>query len=116
MKQFLDLRQSTNIAYKNYIEQLLADVRKQYMKVAPKLAELLKDYIVLESLRDGDGCGYAYFKAEHVKCLPNCDNNSKPFFKYNYYTIAGKNRSRVLKKYNMPEYFIKRVHLSDYNL
>lgn len=35
-------RQETNAAYKEYIEQILADVRKEYMKVAPKLAELLR--------------------------------------------------------------------------
>lgn len=74
--QVLTERQETNAAYKEYIEQILADVRKEYMKVAPKLAELLKDYIVLESLRDGDGNGYAYFTTEHAKCLPNFDNGS----------------------------------------
>ena len=85
--QVLSIRQETNAAYKDYIGQILADVRKEYMKVAPKLAELLKDYIVLESLRDGDGYGYAEFTTEHVKCLPNFDNGSAPLFKYNYYNI-----------------------------
>lgn len=114
--QVLSMRQETNAAYKEYIGQILADVRKEYMKVAPKLAELLKDYIVLESLRDGDGYGYAEFTTQHVNCLPNFDNSSTPLFKYNYYNIAGNNESRVLKKYNIPKYYVKRVSLSEYDV
>ncbi len=86
------------------------------MKVAPKLAELLKDYITLESLRDGDGYGYAEFTTEHVKCLPNFDNSSIPLFKYSYYNIACNNKERVLKKYNIPKYYVRKVSLSDYNV
>lgn len=114
--QVLTERQETNAAYKEYIEQILADVRKEYMKVAPKLAELLKDYIVLESLRDGDGNGYAYFTTEHVKCLPNFDNGSWPLFKYNYYNIVSNNQERVIDKYDIPQYYVRRVSLSDYNI
>lgn len=86
------------------------------MKVAPKLAELLKDYIVLESLRDGDGNGYAYFTTEHVKCLPNFDNGSWSLFKHNYYNIVSSNQERVIDKYDIPQYYVRRVSLSDYNV
>lgn len=114
--QMLSERQDTNAAYQEYIGQLLADLRKEYMKIAPKLAELLKDYITLESLRDGDGNGYASFTTEHVKCLPNFDNSSAPLFKYNYYNIALNNQERVIKKYEIPKYYVRRVHSSDYDV
>ena len=114
--QVLTERQEANAAYKEYIGQVLTDLRKEYMKVAPKLAELLKDYIALESLRDGDGYNYAEFTTEHVKYLPNFDNSSAPLFKYNYYNIALSNEERVLKKYNIPKYYLRKVHLSDYDV
>lgn len=114
--QVLSMRQETNTAYKEYIGQILADLRKEYMKFAPKLAELLKDYIALESLRDGDGYNYAEFTTEHVQCLPNFDNSSAPLFKYNYYNIALNNEERVLKKYSIPKYYVRRVSLSEYNV
>lgn len=114
--QVLMSRQEANSVYKEYIRQILADVRKEYMKVAPKLAELLKDYITLESLRDGDGYGYAEFTTAHVKCLPSFNENSDPLFDYNYYNIARNNKNRVLKKYNIPDYYVKKVSLSEYNI
>lgn len=114
--QVLTERQNTNAAYQEYIRQILADIRKEYMKIAPKLAELLKDYIALEFLRDGDGYNYAEFTTEHIKCLPNFDNSSAPLFKYNYYNIACNNEERVIKKYGMPKYYVRKVHLSDYNV
>ncbi len=114
--QVLMSRQETNAAYKEYIGQILADVRKEYMKVAPKLAELLKDYIVLESLRDGDGYSYAEFTTQHVKCLPSFDKDSGPLFNYNYYNIACNNESRVLKKYDIPKYYVRRVRLAEYDV
>lgn len=114
--QVLNLQQETNAAYQDYIGQILADIRKEYMKVAPILAELLKDYITLESLRDGDGYGYAEFTTKHINCLPNFDNSSIPLFQYNYYNIACNNKERVLKKYNIPKYCVRKVSLSDYNV
>lgn len=111
----VDARQNTNIAYQEYIEEILRDLRKEYMKIAPKLAELIKDYTTLEDLRMGDGYGLCTFTTEEVNYLPNFKDRSKPLLKYNYYEIVRYNTDRVLKKYNMPTYNLRRIHLYEYH-
>ncbi len=109
-------RQDANSAYEEYIKLLIVKVRNDYMKIAPKLAELIKDNIVLEDLRDGDSNGSAYFTTEHIKCLPNYKDPEHPLLKYNYYNIVNTNTDRVLKKYNIPHFNIRHISLSDYNV
>lgn len=111
----VDARQNTNIAYQEYIDEILRDLRKEYMKIAPKLAELIKDYTTLEDLRMGDGYGLCTFTTEEVNYLPNFKDRSKPLLKYNYYDIVRYNTDRVLKKYNMPTYNLRRIHLYEYH-
>lgn len=111
----VDARQDTNIAYQEYIDEILRDLRKEYMKIAPKLAELIKDYTTLEDLRMGDGYGVCTFTTEEVNYLPNFKDRSKPLLKYNYYDIVRYNTDRVIKKYNMPTYNLRRIHLYEYH-
>lgn len=101
--------QDTNGAYKDYINEILAKKREDYMKIAPKLAELLKDYITLEYMRDRDCSGRAYFTTEDIMTLPNCNDEKHPLFYYHYYTVADENRERVKEKYKLPEYDMRRV-------
>lgn len=110
----VDARQNTNIAYQAYIDELLRNLRKEYMKVAPKLAEIIKDYVVLEDLRMGDGYGCCTFTTDEVNRLPNFKDSSNPLFEYNHYEIVSCDTDRVLKKYNMPNYNLRRIHLYEY--
>lgn len=111
--QLARARHNTNMAYKNYINWILADLRKKYMKVAPKLAELLKDYITLEQLRDGDGTRYVDFGCEDIRRIPNF-KGKYPLFTYNSYNILMDNMENVLKKYDIPEYHVRRVSMNEY--
>jgi len=108
----VNARQDTNEAYQEYIKTLLGKVADQYMKIAPKLAELIKDFIVLEDLRDGDGYHWVCFTPEKIKCLPSFSD--KILFYNNYYDIIRSDTARVLKKYNVPEYHVRKVRLTEY--
>ena len=110
----LNLRQETNKEFQNYIKEILTSIRKDYMKLAPKLAEILKDYIALETMRDGDGTNSACFGTQDINRLPNFDDEQHPLFEYQYYRVAGENRDRVREKYDIPDYDIQRVRLTEY--
>lgn len=110
----LSLRQDVNSEFQNYIKEILTSLRKDYMKLAPKLAEILKDYIALETIRDGDGTNFACFNIDDIKCLPNFDDEQHPLFKYQYYEIARENREHVREKYDIPDYYVQRVSFTDY--
>ena len=136
--QVINARQNTNIAYQEYIETLLRKVAGEYMKIAPKLSELICDFIVLEDLRDGDGYHDTCFTPENIKCLPSFSKSSNAlFYNDNYeivqahtarvlkkyknalfyndnYEIVQAHTARVLKKYNVPKYYVARVRLSEY--
>ena len=65
--QVINARQNANIAYQEYIQMVLTQVANEYMKIAPKLAELINDFIVLEDMRDGDGYHRVFFTPEKIK-------------------------------------------------
>lgn len=110
----LSLRQDVNSEFQNYIKEILTSLRKDYMKLAPKLAEILKDYIALETIRDGDGTNFACFKIDDINRLPNFDDEQHPLFEYKYYGIASDNRERVREKYGIPDYYVQRVRFTDF--
>ncbi|MEE3350138.1 MAG: hypothetical protein VZR09_08885 [Candidatus Gastranaerophilaceae bacterium] len=94
--QVINARQNANIAYQEYIQMVLTQVANEYMKIAPKLAELINDFIVLEDMRDGDGYHRVFFTPEKIKCLPTFGD--KVLFYNDYYDIVRSHTARVLKK------------------
>ena len=108
----IDARQEANIAYQEYIKTIINVVSNEYMKIAPKLAELINDFIVLEDMRDGDGYHRVFFTPEKIKCLPTFGD--KVLFYNDYYDIVRSHTARVLKKYDIPEYYVTRIRQSDY--
>ncbi len=110
--QVINARQNANIAYQEYIQMVLTQVANEYMKIAPKLAELINDFIVLEDMRDGDGYHRVFFTPEKIKCLPTFGD--KVLFYNDYYDIVRSHTARVLKKYDVPEYYVTRIRQSDY--
>ena len=110
--QVINARQDANIAYQEYIQMVLTQVANEYMKIAPKLAELINDFIVLEDMRDGDGYHRVFFTPEKIKCLPTFGD--KVLFYNDYYDIVRSHTARVLKKYDVPEYYVTRIRQSDY--
>ena len=110
--QVINARQDANIAYQEYIQMVLTKVANEYMKIAPKLAELINDFIVLEDMRDGDGYHRVFFTPEKIKCLPTFGD--KVLFYNDYYDIVRSHTARVLKKYDIPKYYVTRIRQSDY--
>ena len=110
----LSLRQDVNSEFQNYIKEILTSIREDYMKLAPKLAEILKDYIALETMRDGDGTNSACFGTQDINRLPNFDDEQHPLFEYQYYGIARENRKRVKEKYDIPDYYVQRIRFTDF--
>ena len=110
----IDARQEANIAYQEYIKTIINVVSNEYMKIAPKLAELINDFIVLEDLRDGDGYHYVIFTPEVIKCLPNLKKTKGTLFYNDYYEIVRTHTGKVLKKYNIPQYNVSKIRASEY--
>lgn len=112
--ELLYIRQDTNKAYKNYIEEHLEKLKKEYMKIAPKFAELITDYMVLEALRDGNGYNNTDFKYDQIREIPSLIKNSKTLFSYNYYEMTRNNKDRVINKYNIQDYYVRNVSINDF--
>lgn len=110
MKQ---IQQHANTDFQNYINGILKKLKDDYMKIAPKFAELLKDYLALEAIRDGDGYGTTAFPSGYIKYLPNFNGN-KPLFEYNFWQNYLSNSKRVLKKYDIPDFELRRVSPNDF--
>lgn len=106
-------QQHANADFQEYINEILAKLKDDYMKIAPKFAELLKDYLALEAIRDGDGYKTTAFPSGCIKYLPNFNGN-KPLFEYNFWQNYLSNSKRVLKKYDIPEFEVRRVSLNDF--
>lgn len=110
----LDIRQEANVAYQKYIRTILSKVSAEYMKIAPKLVDIIKDYIVLEHLRDGDGFHYECFPPEVITRLPNLEKSNSNLFYNNYYSIIRSHIGKVKKKYAIIEFNVSRVSASEY--
>ena len=93
-------------SFAEFIAANISKLKAEYMKIAPKLAEILNDYITLENIRDGNRYGTTDFDNSSIKSLPNLLDQSKPLFEYNFYKIYSQNKEKVRKKYNIPDYKI----------
>lgn len=104
-----DIEYANIKADETFIEFIVANISKlktEYMNIAPKLAEILVDYITLENIRDGNSYGTTDFDSDTIKSLPNLMDPSKPLFEYNFYQIFSQNNEKVRQKYNIPDYEI----------
>lgn len=77
--------------------------KKEYAKVAPKFAELLKDFMTLDDLYNRQAWGIETFSHEDIMRVPSLKDNSY-LFVHNIWKVPSQNRNRVLEKYNIPKY------------
>lgn len=90
-------------AYRKVISMAIQKAKKEYAKVAPKFAELLKDFMTLDDLYNRQAWGIETFSHEDIMRVPSLKDNSY-LFVHNIWKVPSQNRNRVLEKYNIPKY------------
>lgn len=100
-------------AYKSLIQAIMNELKDKYVEIGTKYAEITKEYITLENLRDGDGPAYTSIGFNFE--VPNVKNPQYPLMKGNRYEISSKMQHKVLEKYNIPYFRVARISYSDYS-
>ncbi len=90
-------------AYRKVISMAIQKAKKEHAKVAPKFAELLKDFMTLDDLYNRQAWGIETFSHEDIMRVPSLKDNSY-LFVHNIWKVPSQNRNRVLEKYNIPKY------------
>ena len=63
---------NTQDAFKSYVKVFLDKLEKEYMNLAPKLAEILTEYITLENMYHGHDFNYVHkIDYDGIRFLPN---------------------------------------------
>ena len=96
-------------AFQDYINEILTNIGKKYMKIATKLAEIITEYITLESICNGRDIYVPKIKYNDISRLPNLNNSDKPIFKYEAYEIWKANPERLHEKYEIPNYQVENI-------
>lgn len=96
-------------AFQDYVNEILASIGKKYMKIAAQLAEVITEYITLESICNGTDIYVPKIKYNDINKLPNLNNSEKPLFKYEAYEIWKANHKRLKEKYEIPDYQIENL-------
>ena len=96
-------------------------VAKEYMEIAPKFAEVITRYILLEFMLQGSDKSYApaisYKDIKRIPCLNSdksikripCLNSDKSFFNYKLYDLYINYEDDIREKYQIPEYEVRRI-------
>jgi len=96
-------------AFQDYINEILTNIGKKYMKIATKLAEIITEYITLESICNGRDIYVPKIKYNDISRLPNLNNSDKPIFKYEAYEIWKANHEKLNEKYEIPNYQVENI-------
>ena len=91
-------------AFQEYIKEILANLGKKYMKVIPKLIDIMTEYITLESICYGNMRYLTKFSYDEISRIPNLLDRDKPLFENRSYDIWKKNNKRLREKYELPDY------------
>ena len=101
-------KQDANIAFQEYIKEILEDIKKEYMQLAPKFAKIITEYITLEYIRHGMGRVYVQdINYDDISKIPNFNDENKPLFKHEIYKITSDNDKKVREKYDIPDYQVQ---------
>ena len=101
---------NTQDAFKSYVKVFLDKLEKEYMNLAPKLAEILTEYITLENMYHGHDFNYVYrIDYDGIRFLPNLNDEKNPFFQYKTFEIYKNNAQRLQEKYDIPNYQVHKI-------
>ena len=91
-------------AFQEYIKEILANLDKKYMKIIPKLIDIMTEYITLESICYGNMSYLTKFRYDDISRIPNLYDKDKPLFENRSYVIWKENNQRLSEKYELPDY------------
>lgn len=96
-------------AFQDYIKSIMKTVTKEYMEIAPKFAEVITRYILLEFMLQGSDKSYVpAISYKDIKRIP-CLNSDKSFFNYKLYDLYINYEDDIREKYQIPEYEVRRI-------
>lgn len=96
-------------AFQYYIKSIMKTVAKEYMEIAPKFAEVITRYILLEFMLQGSDKSYVpAISYKDIKRIP-CLNSDKSFFNYKLYDLYINYEDDIREKYQIPEYEVRRI-------
>lgn len=96
-------------AFQDYIKSIMKTVAKEYMEIAPKFAEVITRYILLEFMLQGSDKSYVpAISYKDIKRIP-CLNSDKSFFNYKLYDLYINYEDYIREKYQIPEYEVRRI-------
>lgn len=102
-------RVSKQEAFQDYIKSIMKTVAKEYMEIAPKFAEVITRYILLEFMLQGSDKSYVpAISYKDIKRIP-CLNSDKSFFNYKLYDLYINYEDDIREKYQIPEYEVRRI-------
>ena len=96
-------------AFQDYIKSIMKTVAKEYVEIAPKFAEVITRYILLEFMLQGSDKSYVpAISYKDIKRIP-CLNSDKSFFNYKLYDLYINYEDDIREKYQIPEYEVRRI-------
>ena len=96
-------------AFQDYIKSIMKTVAKEYTEIAPKFAEVITRYILLEFMLQGSDKSYVpAISYKDIKRIP-CLNSDKSFFNYKLYDLYINYEDDIREKYQIPEYEVRRI-------
>lgn len=102
-------KQKRQQAFQGYIKGLMNKVAKEYREVAPKFAELVREFLLLEYMYNGSARIYASeISYNDIKRIPSLSGNKPPLFEYKLYDLMINYDDVVREKYGIPEFEVRR--------
>ncbi len=96
-------------AFKNYVKGIMNKVAMDYNEIAPKFAELVREYLVLEYMYYGSDRAYVSAICQYdIRRIPSISDNN-PLFEYKLYDLYINYNNDVRKKYDIPEFEVHRI-------
>ena len=97
-------------AFQGYIKGIMNKVAKEYREIAPKFAELVREFLLLEYMYNGSDRIYASeISYNDIKRIPSLSGNKPPLFEYKLYDLMINYDDVVREKYGIPEFEIRRI-------
>lgn len=103
-------KQKRQQAFQGYIKGLMNKVAKEYREVAPKFAELVREFLLLEYMYNGSDRIYtSEISYKDIKRIPSLSGNKPPLFEYKLYDLMINYDDVVREKYDIPEFEVRRI-------
>ncbi len=97
-------------AFQGYIKGIMNKVTKEYREIAPKFAELVREFLLLEYMYNGSDRIYASeISYNDIKRIPSLLCNKPPLFEYKLYDLMINYDDVVREKYDIPEFEVQRI-------